>query len=274
MKRVLSILLAVLCILSVACSPKEVEEVIKSDAVINAENAIEAIGNVTLDSNEDISKAESAYGFLTENEKEQVGNRMDLFYAMQSYKAIVEANKQEQSDTSKQSDTPKTFSIRHGISFGMHLDEVKEIESKNGHTVEPVINEDRSKLFYEDDTVFDRSTDLTFNFSKENELVTVFYTFTNYRVASSSFLAFNDNLKEKYGAPDYTMATGASSNLVSRIGTGTNTYSQWVESYDDYIVVISLYIDYTDTCKLVYEKVPYSKMDAMLEKHQAVIDML
>lgn len=61
----------------------------KSKAAIAAEEAISAIGTVTLDSETLITEAEKLYGILTEDEKETVENRIELVNAREQYDALV-----------------------------------------------------------------------------------------------------------------------------------------------------------------------------------------
>ena len=72
----------------------------KTNAAKEAEEAINAIGEVTIESEELISIAEKAYGILTENEKETVENRIDLVNAREKYENIV-AEKQAEEETKK-----------------------------------------------------------------------------------------------------------------------------------------------------------------------------
>ena len=78
MKKIIAVIL-VLCIAASlsACG--------KSQSVKDVEKAISAIGKVTLDSGEDIEKAERMYDYLTESEKAQVDNKGDLVEARNSY---------------------------------------------------------------------------------------------------------------------------------------------------------------------------------------------
>lgn len=78
MKQVLSILLAlVVCLPLCACG--------KSQAVKDVEDAIQAIGVVSSDSEEAILKAERMYEYLTESEKSQVENKGTLAEARYAY---------------------------------------------------------------------------------------------------------------------------------------------------------------------------------------------
>ena len=90
MKKVLIGILAIIMVLGlVGCS-------IKSNAAIEAEEAIAAIGEITIDSSEAISNAEKKYNILTENEKEMVKNRQDLVNARKEYESLVAAKKKEE----------------------------------------------------------------------------------------------------------------------------------------------------------------------------------
>lgn len=78
MKRAISFLLAVImCMSLVGCG--------KSKAAKEAEAAIDAIGEVTLDSGEAIAYAEKLYGILTDDEKADVENRLTLVDAKEAY---------------------------------------------------------------------------------------------------------------------------------------------------------------------------------------------
>lgn len=61
----------------------------KSEAVKNTEDAINAIGTVTENSAEAIEKAEKLYGILTDEEKSKVSNRLTLVSAREEYDALV-----------------------------------------------------------------------------------------------------------------------------------------------------------------------------------------
>ena len=72
-KRTITILLLsliLMCGLLCSCG--------KSDAVKNVELLIDEIGEVTVDSEEDIKKEEEAYNALSEKEKKQVENADNL----------------------------------------------------------------------------------------------------------------------------------------------------------------------------------------------------
>ena len=62
----------------------------KSQATKDAEIAIDAIGEVTEDSGTAIANAEKLYGILTDNEKEDVENRLALFDAKEAYEKVLE----------------------------------------------------------------------------------------------------------------------------------------------------------------------------------------
>lgn len=68
----------------------------KSQAVKDVEKAISEIGDVTIESAEAIQNAQKLYNFLTDNEKEQVENRLTLMSAQDAYdEALREHTKQE-----------------------------------------------------------------------------------------------------------------------------------------------------------------------------------
>jgi len=81
MKRIISILLViVMCLSLCACG--------KSKAAKAAEEAIAAIGEVTIDSGEAIANAEKLYGILTDAEKAEVENRLVLVDAQEAFKKV------------------------------------------------------------------------------------------------------------------------------------------------------------------------------------------
>lgn len=57
----------------------------KSEAVKSAEDAISAIGEVSVDSGDAIANAEKLYGILTDTEKEKVENRLTLVEAREQF---------------------------------------------------------------------------------------------------------------------------------------------------------------------------------------------
>lgn len=78
MKRVIALCLAFsLCFFLFACG--------KSDAVIAAEEAIAAIGTVTIDSGDAIANAEKLYSILSDSEKQEVENRLILVEAQEAF---------------------------------------------------------------------------------------------------------------------------------------------------------------------------------------------
>lgn len=78
MKRAISLILVLaLCLSLCACG--------KSKAAKEAEAAIEAIGEVTIDSGEAIKNAEKLYNILTDAEKADVDNRMVLVDAREAF---------------------------------------------------------------------------------------------------------------------------------------------------------------------------------------------
>lgn len=83
MKRIYALFLIIAISLSLcSCGEKEAE---KSQSVKDVESAIDAIGNVTLDSEEVIAKAERMYDFLTDSEKALVENKGLLVEARYAY---------------------------------------------------------------------------------------------------------------------------------------------------------------------------------------------
>lgn len=82
-KKIVLLLLCVCVTMSIcACG--------KSEATKNAEEAIESIGTVTLESLEKIENAEKLYGILTDAEKEKVENRLLLVEARETYDKLQE----------------------------------------------------------------------------------------------------------------------------------------------------------------------------------------
>lgn len=83
MKHLVALFMAlVMCLSLCACG--------KSEAVKAAEDAIKAIGEVTVDSNDAVKNAEKLYEALTDAEKEKVSNRMTLVEAREDLDAILE----------------------------------------------------------------------------------------------------------------------------------------------------------------------------------------
>lgn len=81
MKKVIALILALSMVFALcACG--------KSETVKAAENAIDEIGEVTENSEAAIINAEKIYNNLTDNEKEQVSNRMELFNARESFDSL------------------------------------------------------------------------------------------------------------------------------------------------------------------------------------------
>lgn len=78
MKRVISLVLVlIMCLTLCACG--------KSQSVKDVEEAIKAIGEVSLESNDAILKAERLYDNLTDSEKSKVDNKAMLVEARFSY---------------------------------------------------------------------------------------------------------------------------------------------------------------------------------------------
>ena len=83
MKKIISMLLVIAMCLALAACGKS-----KSAAVKSAEDAIAAIGEVTVDSGEAIANAEKLYGILTDAEKAEVENRLVLVEAQEAYETV------------------------------------------------------------------------------------------------------------------------------------------------------------------------------------------
>ena len=84
MKKILALLLALVMALSLcACGEK------KSENVVAVEAAIEAIGEVSLDSEDVIASAENLFEQLTAEEQEKVENRILLTQAREAYEQAV-----------------------------------------------------------------------------------------------------------------------------------------------------------------------------------------
>ena len=85
MKKVVAWIVAFIICLSMGCGGKTPK---KSEAVQSAEDAINAIGEITIDSNDAITKAEKLYGILTDTEKAQVSNRLELVEAREAFEKM------------------------------------------------------------------------------------------------------------------------------------------------------------------------------------------
>lgn len=82
MKKFIALLFVfIMCISLVACGGK-------SEAVKAAEEAIAAIGEITVDSGDAIANAEKYYNILTDAEKAEVENRMTLVDAKEKYEKV------------------------------------------------------------------------------------------------------------------------------------------------------------------------------------------
>lgn len=89
MKKALSLFLAlVLCLSLCACG--------KSEAVKAAEEAINSIGEVTIESEDAIKNAEKLYGILTDTEKAEVANRLTLVEAREAFEKLLAEQAEEQ----------------------------------------------------------------------------------------------------------------------------------------------------------------------------------
>ncbi|MBQ9534483.1 MAG: hypothetical protein IJU78_01375 [Clostridia bacterium] len=86
MKRTVVLLLGLVLLLSIAACGK-------SKAVTEVENAIEEIGEVTIDSEEVIAKAEKLYNILTDSEKSDVSNRLTLAEAKDKFEQLQNEQK-------------------------------------------------------------------------------------------------------------------------------------------------------------------------------------
>lgn len=83
MKRIICFLLvAVMCLSLMGCG--------KSKAAKEAEKAIDAIGEVTLDSGDAIKNAEKLYNILTDAEKSDINNRLVLVEAQEQFAKLQE----------------------------------------------------------------------------------------------------------------------------------------------------------------------------------------
>jgi hypothetical protein len=66
----------------------EIKKNAKSEAVISAEEAINAIGEVSIESGDAIARAEKLYSILTDTEKAQVSNRLALVEARELFEEV------------------------------------------------------------------------------------------------------------------------------------------------------------------------------------------
>ena len=87
-KRYLSAILVLLSLLVLLAGCKSGDDAKKSAAVSAAEDAISAIGEVDISSGDSISKAEKLYNILTDAEKAEVGNRLELVDAREAFDAL------------------------------------------------------------------------------------------------------------------------------------------------------------------------------------------
>ncbi|MBQ4321049.1 MAG: hypothetical protein IJC35_02325 [Oscillospiraceae bacterium] len=91
MKRVVSVLLLLaMLFLLTACG--------KSAAVKAAEEAIDAIGEVTVNSGEAVANAKKLYELLTEDEKAKVRNRVTLIEAEEAYGELADGMAREKAE--------------------------------------------------------------------------------------------------------------------------------------------------------------------------------
>ena len=95
MKKIVNIVLIFFALASfVACG--------KSEMVKAAETAITDIGQVTLESEDAIKTAESIFNGLTDHEKEQVDNRIELIEARNQYEKLIEEQRLEIEEQKRQ----------------------------------------------------------------------------------------------------------------------------------------------------------------------------
>lgn len=94
MKKIVTVIIALfMCVSLVSCG--------KSEPVKQAENAIAAIGEVTIDSEETIKSAEKLYNILTDSEKEKVENRMTLIDAREAFDSLKEEALKKEDESKK-----------------------------------------------------------------------------------------------------------------------------------------------------------------------------
>ena len=117
MKRVL-ILSVIIVLLIGGCG--------KSEAVKKTEDAIAAIGTITLESEGAIIDAEKLYNILTDKEKEQVSNRLVLVDARDEYEKLVT----ETAAAAKQSEEQ--------LEASMCLALLNAIKEKQSYSTKPV----------------------------------------------------------------------------------------------------------------------------------------
>lgn len=104
MKRIIALLMAfTMCISLCSCG--------KSTEAINVDDLISAIGEVTLDSEGNINKAEEAVANLKENDYKQLEQIPVLEAARSAYDELVKESEKEISDVQKVADTSKSMTF-------------------------------------------------------------------------------------------------------------------------------------------------------------------
>lgn len=98
MKKIISLVLVVLCLVLSACGNSEPQ---KSEAVSSAEKAISSIGEVTLESEKAIKNAEKMYNLLTDAEKAEVSNRLALANARETFEKLQAEKEAEEAEARK-----------------------------------------------------------------------------------------------------------------------------------------------------------------------------
>ena len=95
MRKIISVIvIAFVLLILIACG--------KSEMVKAAETAIADIGQVTIESEDAIKTAESIFNGLTDHEKEQVNNRIDLIEARNQYEMLIEEQRLQLEEQQRQ----------------------------------------------------------------------------------------------------------------------------------------------------------------------------
>ena len=103
----------------------------KSQAVKDTEQAIDAIGEVSLDSEYALTHAESLYSMLTDKEKESVDNRTALVNARDTFEYLVAKEQKEIVKRQGQELNAALFEVNDAVSFlGKYVQNVRGTKNK------------------------------------------------------------------------------------------------------------------------------------------------